>query len=88
MFAMNGDAVTPREIKLLLVMHDVNLAEVARDIDVSRSMVSQVARLKKRSPRVERALAERLGRSVETLFGPRRSRSVHTSTVDDISKAG
>lgn len=79
---------TAREIKLLLVMHDVNLAQVAREIGVTRSMVSQVACLKKRSPRVEAALAKRLGQSAEQLFGARRRRSVHASTVTQIPKAG
>jgi len=83
--------MTPREIKVLLVMRDVNLAQVARDLGVNPSLVSAVTRLEKRSLRVEQHVSGLLGVPIEDLFGPmkrsRRGVKGHVTTLTDVPKA-
>lgn len=57
------------ERKAKLVMAHVSQAEVARKLGVSVGHVSEVVRGQRRSPRVERAVAESLGMPVEEVFG-------------------
>ena len=58
----------PRQRKAALVLHGVSQADIARRAGVTPTHVSDVLHGRRRSPRVERAIAEALGRAVEDLF--------------------
>lgn len=64
-------ALTPDERKGLLRMKGLTMADVARDIGVTRAMVVQVCNDKWRSTRVERGVAEALGLPEVVVFAPR-----------------
>lgn len=56
-------------LKMELRLKGSSLAAIARQVGVSRTTVSLVGLRKIRVPRVERALAAAVGKSVEELFG-------------------
>lgn len=58
----------PLQRKAALVLYGVSQAEIARCSGVTATHVSDVLHGRRRSPRVERAIAEALGRPVEDLF--------------------
>lgn len=58
----------PRQRKAALVLRGVSQADIARRAGVTATHVSDVLHGRRRSPRVERAIAEALGRAIEDLF--------------------
>lgn len=58
----------PLQRKAALILHGVRQADIARSLGVTATHVSDVVHGRRRSPRVERAIAEALGRSPEDLF--------------------
>lgn len=61
--------MTPKQRKIALIEAEVSMSDIARALDVSPSHVSQVVRGDRRSPRVESAIAEAAGSTVEEMFG-------------------
>ena len=57
-----------RQRKAALVLRGVSQAEIARKSGVTATHVSDVLYGRRRSQRVERAIAEALGRTVDELF--------------------
>lgn len=64
-------ALTPLERKIRLLRNGVTFAQIARELDppVTTATVSMVNAGKRVSPRVERAIAEAIGLSVDRAFG-------------------
>ena len=58
----------PVEIKVELLRKGVTLQAIADDLKVSQPHVSQVVWGKRRSPRVEQAVADAIGRPVNKVF--------------------
>lgn len=56
-------------IKSLLIRNKIKHKELAKELDVSRSVVSQVVGGHCRSRRIEEHIAKRLGRSYAKLWG-------------------
>ncbi len=56
-------------LKMELRLRGSSLAAIAREVGVTRTTVSLVGLRKMSVPRVERALAAAVGKSVEELFG-------------------
>lgn len=63
-------ALTTRERKAGLVLKGITVRSIARDLGVSEGHVSQVLSGLRRSPRVEQAVAEAIGKPVERVFPP------------------
>ena len=61
-------ALGPRQRKAALALKGVKQADIARLLGVAPTHVSDVIYGRRRSVRVERAIAEALGRQVEELF--------------------
>jgi Ner family transcriptional regulator len=57
--------------KAALVLREITLADIARDLGVTYQHVWQVVVGRRRSARVEEAIAERIGKPPEKVFGPR-----------------
>ncbi|WP_164994774.1 helix-turn-helix domain-containing protein [Candidatus Kuenenia stuttgartiensis] len=57
-----------KKIRARLLMKDITLAEIARGLGVSRTWVSLVVNGHKKSPRIQRAIADALGVSYESLW--------------------
>lgn len=57
-------------LKMALRLKGTSLAAIARDVGVSRTTMSLVGLRKMRVPRVEKALADAVGKSVDDLFKP------------------
>lgn len=62
-----------KNIKGLLVMAGIKQVEIARGLKVSRSFVSDVVAGKKKTRRIQRAIARALGMSVADLFPTRKN---------------
>jgi predicted transcriptional regulator len=60
---------TALERKVALMRAGVTMKEVAEELGVSPPHVSQVVAGKRRSPRVEQAIASKVGKKREQLFG-------------------
>lgn len=60
--------MTPKERKIELMKADKTMAEIARQLGVTISHVSQVVLGKRRSPTVEAAVAEAIGKPVTKVF--------------------
>jgi Ner family transcriptional regulator len=58
-------------IKFRLRANGTSLADIARNLGVSRSVVSRVCKGTGKSPRISQAIADALGESVESLFPER-----------------
>lgn len=70
MAEVDRDAFAAHEsLKMALRLKGTSLAEIARELGVSRTTVSLVGLRKLSVPRVERALAAAVGKPVEELFG-------------------
>lgn len=54
--------------KAALVEREVKISEIASDLEVSRQHVWQVLTGRRRSPRVEKAIARAMGKRVEDVF--------------------
>ncbi len=63
-------SMTPRERKAALVLKGRTMAEIARALKVEQGHVSQVVGGKRRSPKVEQAVAVAIGRPVSEVFPP------------------
>lgn len=61
--------MTYKQRKIALIEADVSMTEIAKQLDVTPSHVSQIVRGERRSPRVEQAIADAAGLSVEEMFG-------------------
>jgi transcriptional regulator with XRE-family HTH domain len=61
--------LTALERKAEMVLRQVTQQDIANGLGLTQSHVSEVIRGKRRSPRVEQAVAEALGRPVEEVFG-------------------
>jgi transcriptional regulator with XRE-family HTH domain len=61
-------AMTPLERKIELMRREVTMAAIARQLGVSKAHVSQVVAGLRRSPNVERAVAEAIGRPRARVF--------------------
>lgn len=57
-------------LKMALRLKGTSLAEIARELGVSRTTMSLVGLRKMSVPRVEQALADAVGKSVGELFKP------------------
>lgn len=64
----NSMPMKPADRKAELVRRGVTLADIARALEVSGPHVSQVLYGKRRSPRVEQAIAEAIGKPVSRVF--------------------
>ncbi len=62
--------LTPLERKIALLRADVSMADVARDLGVTRAHVSLVVAGDRRRQRVEAAVAAALGLAVDDVFPP------------------
>lgn len=60
--------MTPPEIKAELVRREQTMTAIANELAVSPSHVAQVVAGKRRSPRVEQAVANAIGRPVAKVF--------------------
>lgn len=60
--------MSPLDRKIALLKRDTTLTAIASDLDVTVSHVSQVLAGKRRSPRVEQAVAELIGKPVSQVF--------------------
>ena len=73
-------------IKAALTAQGVTLTEIAADAGVSVSFASRVVSGSKRSLKVERAIAARLGQAVEELFPqPQRARRISDAEADAVA---
>lgn len=61
--------MTPKERKIELIKADKTMADIARQLGVTVSHVSQVVLGKRHSPSVEAAVAEAIGKPVTRVFG-------------------
>jgi putative transcriptional regulator len=61
-------AMRPPEIKAELVRRERTMSEIARRLEVTPSHVAQVVAGKRRSPTVERAVADAIGKPVSKVF--------------------
>jgi hypothetical protein len=59
--------------KAALVLREITIADIARDLGVTYQHVWLVVVGRRRSARVEQAIAERIEEPVERVFGPVRS---------------
>lgn len=66
-------ALTYRERKAALVLEGVSISEIGRQLGVSQQHVSQVLSGRRRSPRVEDAIATAIGKPIEEVFPPAES---------------
>lgn len=57
-------------LKMALRLRGTSLAAIARDVGVSRTTMSLVGLRKLHIPRVEKAIASALGKSVDDVFKP------------------
>jgi transcriptional regulator with XRE-family HTH domain len=62
--------MTPKEIKIALIERDVTMQSIADRMEVDGSHVSQIISGKRRSVRVEKAIANAIGRPVAEVFAP------------------
>lgn len=60
----------PEDRRAELVRNGKTLADIARALGVTGPHVSQVVAGKRRSPRVERAVADAIGQPVDVVFEP------------------
>lgn len=60
--------MTPVDIKVELLRKGVTIASIAKELEVEAPHVSQVLHGKRRSPRVEQAIAKAIGRPVAKVF--------------------
>jgi len=58
----------PAEIKAALVLRGVKQAAIARQVGHSSAFVNDVITRKRRSPAIERAIAEALGKPLKKVF--------------------
>jgi lambda repressor-like predicted transcriptional regulator len=61
--------MSPNDRKAELVRKAQTMTDIARQLGVSVSHVAQVVAGKRRSPSVERAVSEAIGKPVERVFG-------------------
>lgn len=61
-------ALSPRERKAALALKGIKQADIARDVGVAPTHVSDVVYGRRRSTRVEAAIAEALGRPAVEVF--------------------
>jgi Ner family transcriptional regulator len=64
-------SMTVREIRAELILVGTNPARIAAKIGVTRQAVSLVLLGKLRSPKIERAIAQAIGRPADEVFTPR-----------------
>ena len=57
-----------KKIRALLLMQDITCAELAREVGVTRTWIPLVVNGHKRSRRIRRIVAKRLGMKVEDLW--------------------
>lgn len=62
--------MTPMDRKVELMRREKKLTDIAKQLEVSVNHVSQVVAGKRRSPRVEEAVAQVLGKPVTQVFEP------------------
>lgn len=62
--------MTPRDRKAELVRRGIKMTQIARSIGMSGGHVEATIAGKRRSPRVEEAVAALLDRTVDEVFGP------------------
>ncbi len=67
--------MTPKEIKILLLKHDIKQAQIARKLKVSRAAVSLVLAGKAESRRIKVAIAQAVGKEVEDLWDDDKERA-------------
>jgi transcriptional regulator with XRE-family HTH domain len=65
--------MTPEEINRALAAEGYSQAEIADDLEVSRSLVSQVVRNASSSHRVRCYIADKINRSVDEVFKIRKN---------------
>ena len=61
--------LTPLERKAQMVLKQISQTDLAEELGVTQPHVSQVISGERRSPRVEEAIAAKLGMPVEVVFG-------------------
>jgi len=64
----NAKTMTPKEIKRALFEADISMAGLARDLNVSRSMIAQVVQNTAVSHRVRCHVARAIGRPVDEVW--------------------
>lgn len=62
--------IEPIDRKIELIRAGVSMAEIGRTLGVTKEHVSMVVGGKRRSPRVETAVADAIGKPVEDVFPP------------------
>jgi transcriptional regulator with XRE-family HTH domain len=60
--------MTSREIRAALILKGITQASIAEELGVSASMISQVIDGKKRSERIQHAIARAIDRPVHQVF--------------------
>lgn len=60
----------PLDRKVELVRREINLAQIGRQLGVTRHHVAMVVGGRRRSPSVEAAVSEAIGLPMEEVFGP------------------
>lgn len=65
--------LSPLDIKVELIRKGVTMSAIARELEppVSANHVSKVVAGERRSPRIEAAIAEKIGRAVDEVFEPK-----------------
>ncbi len=60
--------MTYKQRKIALIEADMSMSDLARELGVTPSHVSQVVRGERRSPRIEARIAEVIGSPVDEVF--------------------
>lgn len=60
--------MTPKEIKMLLLEHDVKQVQIAKKLGTSRAAISLVIKGVAESRRIKKAIAQSLGMEAEDLW--------------------
>lgn len=61
--------MTPRDIKILLQLRNIEHQRLAKDIQCSKSELSQAINGHRANPHIRQKIADRLGMPVDELFG-------------------
>ena len=62
--------MTSKEIKILMELLDVTQTQVARKLKVTVPAINSVIKGLRRNPRIRKAIADAVGRSVEQVWPP------------------
>ena len=73
--------MTPKEIKILLTVRDLEVTSLAADIGVSKGDLSATINGHRNNPSIRKRFADRLGMSVDELFGEDHQKATERSVA-------